>query len=115
MQLSRDFVVSIDQLSNSRQQSGELYLEFLRVPAMSAGLYELAAGAHDPQSPHGEDEIYYVVEGCGQIRIGDVDYAVAAGSVIFVPARVEHRFHSIEAALRILVVFAPAEGGETGA
>ena len=110
MQLSRDFVVSIDELSKARQQAGELYLEFLRVPALSAGLYELAAGAHDPQSPHGEDEIYYVVEGCGQIRIGDVDHAARAGSVIFVPARAEHHFHSIEATLRILVVFGPAEG-----
>lgn len=109
MQLSRDFVVSVDELSGARQQAGELYLEFLRVPAMSAGLYELAAGARDPQAPHGEDEIYYIVEGRGQISIGDVDHAVAAGSVVFVPARVEHRFHSIEAALRILVVFAPAE------
>ena len=110
MQLSRDFVVSIDELSKARQQAGELYLEFLRVPALSAGLYELAAGAQDPQSPHGEDEIYYVVEGCGQIRIGDVDHAARAGSVIFVPARAEHHFHSIEATLRILVVFGPAEG-----
>ena len=49
MQLSRDFVVSIDELSKARQQAGELYLEFLRVSALSAGLYELAAGAQDPQ------------------------------------------------------------------
>ena len=110
MQLSRDFVVSIDELSKARQQAGELYLEFLRVPALSAGLYELAAVAQDPQSPHGEDEVYYIVEGREQIRIGDVDYAVRAGSVIFVPARAEHHFHSIEATLRILVVFGPAEG-----
>lgn len=111
----RDYVTSVDKLSGARQQTGELYLEFLRVPAMSAGLYELAAGARDPQSPHGEDEIYYVVDGRGQIRIGAVDHPVRAGSVVFVPAGVEHHFHSIEAALRILVIFAPAEGGGTGA
>ena len=113
MQLSSDYVVSIDQLSSLRHREGDLYVEFLRVPAMSAGLYELAAGERDPQSLHGEDEVYYVVDGHGQIRIGETDYAVRAGSVIFVPARVEHHFHSIEAALRILVVFGPAEG--TGA
>ena len=39
---------SVDQ---QRKQSGKLYQEFLRVPAMSAGLYVLAAGAIDPQSP----------------------------------------------------------------
>ena len=109
MQLAIDYVTTVDELSAARQADGELYLEFLRVPAMSAGLYELAAGAHDPQSPHGEDEIYYIVDGSGQIRIGDVDHPVCAGSVVFVPAQVEHRFHSIDAALRILVIFAPAE------
>ena len=32
-----------------------------------------------------------------------------AGSIIFVAANVEHRFHSIVEALTILVLFAPAE------
>ena len=31
------------------------------------------------------------------------------GSVVFVAARVEHRFHSIDERLELLVVFAPAE------
>ena len=115
MQLATDYVTTIDELSVTRQAGDMLYFECLRVPAMSAGLYELAAGAHDPQTPHDEDEIYYIVDGSGQIRIDAVDYPVRAGSVIFVPARVEHRFHSIETALRILVVFAPAEGDDTPA
>ena len=42
-----------------------LYREFLRVPDLSAGLYVLEAGATDPQSPHTEDELYYVVAGRG--------------------------------------------------
>jgi len=110
MQLATESVTTIDELSKTRQHTGDPYLEVLRVPTMSAGLYELAASAYDPQSPHGEDEIYYVVGGSGRIRIGDDDYAVRAGSVIFVPARVEHHFHTIDADLNLLVVFAPAEG-----
>jgi hypothetical protein len=39
------------------------HLEFLRVPAMSAGVYVLLAGARDPQQPNHQDEIYYVVWG----------------------------------------------------
>lgn len=65
----------------------ERYHEFLRVPALSAGLYVLAAGATDPQRPHREDEIYYVTSGRGMIRIGTEDRPVEPG--------VEHRFHSI--------------------
>ncbi len=92
-----------------REQSGELYHEFLRVPTMSAGVYQLAAGSVDPQEPHTEDELYYVVQGQAQIRVGEEDMAVAAGSLIFVAANVEHRFHTISEDLIVLVFFAPAE------
>lgn len=109
MNLSETFVTTVAELSAMRRQDGCLYYEFLRVPVMSAGLYELAAGAADPQSPHAEDEVYVIFNGQGRIRIADQDYPVSAGSVVFVPAGVEHRFHSIEVALSILVFFAPAE------
>ena len=43
-------------------------------------------------------------------RIGaDEDREVQAGSVVYVAKTVEHRFHSIEEELRVLVFFAPAE------
>jgi len=47
------------------------YLEFLRVPAMSAGLYRLPVGALDRQQPHYEDEVYYILKGRGMIQVGD--------------------------------------------
>jgi quercetin dioxygenase-like cupin family protein len=85
------------------------YLEFLRVPSMSAGIYVLAAGETDRQSPHMQDELYYVVRGRGRMRAGGEDRAVTPGSLIFVAAEVEHRFHAIEEELTVLVLFAPAE------
>jgi mannose-6-phosphate isomerase-like protein (cupin superfamily) len=97
------------QLEKERQQSGKLYLEFLRVPAMTAGVYVLAAGSTDPQKPHQEDEMYYVVRGRARVRAGEDDREVIAGSVIFVGARVEHRFYEIVEELVVLVFFAPAE------
>lgn len=53
----------IDELEQQRQQAGKSYLEFLRIPAMSAGVYTLAAGSTDAQKPHEEDEMYYIVSG----------------------------------------------------
>jgi mannose-6-phosphate isomerase-like protein (cupin superfamily) len=85
------------------------YHEFLRIPALSSGLYVLGAGAVDKQSPHQEDEIYFVVRGRGRIRIGDEETPVTQGNVIFVEARAEHRFFDIEEELVLLVFFAPAE------
>jgi len=90
-------------------RSRERYEEFLRVPALSAGLYVLGVGEADPQRPHQEDEIYYVTGGRGMIRVGTEDHPVEPGSVVYVPPRVAHRFHSITEDLRVLVVFAPAE------
>lgn len=98
------------ELSARRAAAAQPYLEFLREPSMSLGLYVLPAGGEDPQSPHGEDEIYVVVAGRASIRVGDEDRAVGPGSIVFVPARVPHRFHSIGSELSVLVGFAPAEG-----
>jgi mannose-6-phosphate isomerase-like protein (cupin superfamily) len=92
-----------------RKESGKRYLEFLRVPALSAGLYVLPAGGDDPQSPHKEDEMYYVVHGRARMRVGSEDQAVSQGSIIFVAAAVEHRFYEISEELTVLVFFAPAE------
>ena len=91
------------------EAGGGLYHEFIRTHDLSVGLYVLAAGATDPQSPHTEDEVYHVVSGRGRIKVGDEDRLVQAGSVVFVGADVEHRFHDIEEELVILVIFGPAE------
>jgi mannose-6-phosphate isomerase-like protein (cupin superfamily) len=100
---------TLSDLLATREQSGELYHEFLHVPAMSAGVYQLAAGSVDPQEPHTEDELYYVVQGWAEIRVGNENVAVEAGSLVFVAANVEHRFHTIREDLTVLVFFAPAE------
>ena len=100
---------SVAEIDAHRAESGKLYREFLRVPAMSAGLYVLAAGAADSQRPHHEDEMYYVVRGRASFRAGDEDQEVSAGSVLFVAAEVEHRFYDIAEELAVLVFFAPAE------
>jgi quercetin dioxygenase-like cupin family protein len=102
-----------EQVEEQRAQSGKSYREFLRVPAMSVGLYVLPAGATDHQKPHREDEVYYVVRGAARFQAGSEDHRedreVSAGSVIFVAAEVGHRFYDITEELAVLVFFAPAE------
>jgi quercetin dioxygenase-like cupin family protein len=100
---------SLAVIEEQRSESGRSYREFLRVPAMSAGLYVLPAGGTDTQRPHHEDEIYYVVRGRARFQAGEDDREVSAGGVIFVAAEVEHRFYDIAEELAVLVFFAPAE------
>jgi mannose-6-phosphate isomerase-like protein (cupin superfamily) len=89
-----------------RREGGDSWLEFLKVPSLRTGLYVLPAGSVDTQSPHTEDEVYYVVRGRGHFTADGNEMEVEAGAVLFVAAHVEHRFHSIEEDLEILVFFA---------
>jgi len=99
----------IDELSRQRSEKGKSYLEFIRVPAMSTGVYVLPKGATDPQKPHREDEMYYVVRVRARMQIGSEQAEVRPGSLIFVEAEREHRFYDIQEDLELLVFFAPAE------
>ena len=96
-------------LEARRAATAAPYLEFLRVPAMSVGLYALEAGALDGQSPHTEDEVYVVMSGRGRISVGDEVREVGPGSIVYVAATVPHRFHDVTERMEIVVVFAPAE------
>jgi mannose-6-phosphate isomerase-like protein (cupin superfamily) len=100
---------AVDALEATREAAGGDYLEFVRSDDLSAGLYVLAAGAVDGQEPHSEDELYHVIRGRGAIVVGDETHPVHAGSLVYVEARVPHRFVEIEQELVVLVVFGPAE------
>lgn len=101
----------IEELIARQAAGSRLYLEFLRRDTMSLGLYVLPAGGVDPQQPHNEDEVYYVVRGHGQITVDGETQPVAPGSIIFVAAHAHHRFHNITETLELLVFFAPSESG----
>jgi len=90
-----------------RDSDGHGYVDFLASEKLSVGLAVWPAGSIDRQRPHKEDEVYYVISGRGQIRVAGEDRPVQPGSLVFVAAGVEHRFHDIEADLRVLVFWAP--------
>jgi mannose-6-phosphate isomerase-like protein (cupin superfamily) len=84
------------------------YAQFMSIPAMSMGIYKLPAGGVDEQSPHAEDEAYYVLKGKARIEVEGVIQPVKPGALIFVAAQAQHRFIDIEEDRDLLVFFAPA-------
>ena len=100
-------VFPIAELAERRRASDSRSLEFFRSDSLSLTVYELPAGGVDEQSPHNEDEVYYVVSGRATYRQEDELRTVGAGDVIFVAARIPHRFVDIEEDLTLLVFFAP--------
>lgn len=105
-----DVVHDVARLADQQKRAGEAWNEFLRVPDLSVGIYQLKAGATDGQSPHGEDEVYYVLSGRARLVVDGTSHAVAPGTLLFVPARAQHRFEAITEDLTLLVAFGPAEG-----
>jgi quercetin dioxygenase-like cupin family protein len=101
-------------LSAERGRTGKAWMEFLRVPALSMGVYHLEAGKEDRQQPHTEDEVYYVVAGRARFRAGAEVQEARPGTILFVERLVEHRFFDITEDLAVLVFFAPAEGSQQG-
>jgi mannose-6-phosphate isomerase-like protein (cupin superfamily) len=95
------------QIVAGHRENGELYHEFFAADRISVGVYVLKSGGTDPQTPHSEDEIYYIVSGSGAIEVAGEHRQVGAGTVVYVGAYVDHRFHSITEDLSVIVVFAP--------
>jgi mannose-6-phosphate isomerase-like protein (cupin superfamily) len=87
---------------------GDLYYQFMSKDKLSVGIYRLDAGSTDPQSPHLEDEVYYVLKGRAKIRVGTELKDVEPSEIIFVAAGEDHKFLDIEEDLELLVFFAPA-------
>jgi mannose-6-phosphate isomerase-like protein (cupin superfamily) len=97
----------LEQLVERQRARGTLYHEFLRVDSLNAGIYVLPAAAEDPQRPHDQDEVYYVISGEAMFACdGQPNVPARAGSVIYVEAGVGHRFVDISEDLTILVLFA---------
>ena len=96
----------LEDLLAQRDKSEQAYLPFLNVDSLNCGIYALTAGAFDGQSPHGDDEVYYIIKGKGVLRVDGDDQPVKGGSIVYVKADIEHQFHSIEEDLTMLVFFA---------
>ena len=86
---------------------GHDYVEFFRSSTLSLSVAHWPVGSVDNQEPHTEDEVYYVVSGRARLSVADEEAAVEAGTIAYVAAGVEHRFHDIEEDLAVVVFWAP--------
>lgn len=99
---------TIDEIIDQQRASGTAWLEFLNVSNLSMGVYNIPACTDDRDShdPHDRDEVYVGVSGKGRLTADGKVFDVAANSVVFVKAGVEHHFHDVTEDLTVLVFFA---------
>jgi mannose-6-phosphate isomerase-like protein (cupin superfamily) len=89
---------------------GERFVSALAHGTMSVEFY--VPIGHDPQTPHAQDELYFIHSGFGELVIDGVRHRFQSGMVFFVPAGIEHRFESFSADFSTWVVFWGVQGGE---
>ncbi len=89
---------------------GERFVRALAHGTMSVELY--APVETDPQSPHSQDELYFIISGTGIFVNGDERLSFSPGSAFFVPAGQPHRFENFSSDFATWVVFWGPHGGE---
>jgi mannose-6-phosphate isomerase-like protein (cupin superfamily) len=72
--------------------------------SVQVGVYVLATPEPDRQQPHEWDELYFVLEGGGTLRVEDETLPLEEGDAAFVAARAHHHFEDFERIV-LLVVF----------
>jgi AmmeMemoRadiSam system protein A len=99
-----------DVLGRLPGPGGERFAEALRHGTMSVEIY--APRLEDPQQPHEQDELYFVVQGRGLFVRGTERVRFGPGDVLFVAAGEVHRFEEFGHDLVVWVVFWGPRGGE---
>lgn len=104
--MTEEKTFELHDLMSKLEKEGSYFLEFLKVRDLEAGIIVLRPGENDRQEPHSADELYYVIEGSGFVELDKNKRPVKNGSIIFVPARMRHRFYGNKEDLVILYMFA---------
>jgi len=101
-------VFQLSELLGAIGRSAVDFHEFLRTPSMSCAIYHLPAGSKDMQTPHDEDELYFVVAGRGRLRVDGVEHPIVKDTLMYVRAPCDHAFFNIEEDLTVLAFFGSA-------
>jgi mannose-6-phosphate isomerase-like protein (cupin superfamily) len=104
--MTEEKVFELQDLISRLEKEGGYFLDFLKVRNLEAGVLVLHSWEEDTQGPHPADELYYIIEGSGFMELGKSNRPVKKGSIIFVPARMRHRFYGNNEDLVVLYMFA---------
>jgi mannose-6-phosphate isomerase-like protein (cupin superfamily) len=85
-------VYELKDLLSELEDRGGYFREFIDTRGIQAGIIRLHPGENDTQEPHSVDEVYYVIEGKGFIKLNGKNQAIKKGTSIFVRTGTEHRF-----------------------
>lgn len=97
------FHVSLNAAQNLLQKEDHPFVKVLENATMSVEYF--APKNEDTQTPHKQDELYIIAEGSSDFyRNGEIIKCIK-GDVLFVPAKMEHRFINFSGDFATWVIF----------
>ena len=105
-----DLLKKIPGPASAEWPMGEPFTLAFAHGTMSVEIY--APVETDPQSPHSQDELYFIISGAGIFVNGEERLSFSPGSAFFVPAGQPHRFENFSSDFATWVVFWGPHGGE---
>lgn len=96
--------------ASAKWPQGERFIQGFAHGSMKLEVY--APRGQDPQTPHAQDELYFIQQGSGELVVEGKVFSCTAGDALFVPAGAEHRFRNFSDGFATWVVFWGREGGE---
>jgi mannose-6-phosphate isomerase-like protein (cupin superfamily) len=106
------FHISIEEaVRQLEHETQNRFITLMKHGTMSIEYY--APKNIDPQTPHKQDEIYVIASGNAIFFRNSERVQCKTGDVLFVPAKMEHRFENISDDFATWVIFYGIEGGET--
>ena len=84
-------VFELNKLLSELDGQGGYFIDFISTRGIQAGVIRLHPGENDSQEPHSVDEVYYVIEGNGFIKLEGKDHQISEGTCIFVPYQPRER------------------------
>lgn len=98
-----EFLAKLPLPPNDKWKDGVWFIEPFKKGKIKLELF--APRGKDYQTPHDEDEFYFIVRGSGTLIIDGEANTCAAGDAFFVPARVPHHFENFSDDFATWVVF----------
>ncbi|HJM46094.1 MAG TPA: cupin domain-containing protein [Candidatus Nitrosopelagicus sp.] len=99
------FEYNIDDYIRKINSGTSYFNTFLDKDTLAAGVLVLKPGEEDTQLPHESDEMYYILEGDGFLKIKNKNYKLKKGKAFFVPKDTEHYFFGNKTKLKVLYFF----------
>lgn len=106
----QEFLNRLPKPANEKWREGVWDVEAFKHGTMQLEVF--APRQHDYQTPHAQDELYFVMQGHGDFIVENERIPFATGDALFVAAGKPHHFENFSDDFVTWVVFWGPQGGE---